>query len=180
MHSKFTDAGNGMSKLKGPFLVVLALLVTGCGEEEVDPNARPMCPDFSTSAKYDKPASTEERTLWNGCIPNDLKESQYHPIEKPALMVKMKNSRKMMQLKLSILTKHDFFAKLRMQTHDLALRSIFTERMLDITEEDTSDPGFRKALRADFKAKANELIREYEDYDFDLVADVLITSYVVE
>ena len=52
--------------------------------------------------------------------------------------------------------------------------------MLEVTEEDTADPNFRQTLRADFKAKANELIRNYEGYDFDLVADVLITSYVVE
>jgi flagellar basal body-associated protein FliL len=94
--------------------------------------------------------------------------------------VKMKNSRKMMQLKLSVLTRHDIFAKLRVRNHDQALRSIFTERMLEITENDIAEPNFRQALRTDFKTKANELIRSYEGYDFDLVADVLITSYVVE
>ena len=168
-----------MSRSNWPIVVVLVLLGAGCGEE-VDPNAPIMCPPFDTAAKYDKPNSLEERTLWNGCIPNDLRESQYHAIEKPALMVKMKNSRKMLQLKLSVLTKHDFFAKLLVQTHDQALRSIFTERMLEVTEDDTTDPNFRQTLRADFKAAANELIRNYEGYDFDLVADVLITSYVME
>ena len=169
-----------MIRLKGLLLVLLAVLVGACGGEEVDPNAPIMCPDFDTAAKYNKPTSVEERTLWNGCVPQNLGESQYHAIEKPALMVKMKNSRKMMQLKISVLTKHDFFAKLRLQTHDQALRSIFTERMLEVGEEDTSTPNFRQTLRMDFKAKANELIRNYEGYDFDLVADVLITSYVVE
>ena len=168
-----------MSGLRWPVLLVIALLGAGCGED-VDPNAPIMCPDFDTAAKYNKPTSVEERTLWNGCVPKDLGESQYHSIEKPALMVKMKNSRKMMQLKLSVLTKHDFFAKLRIRTHEQALRSIFTERMLEVTEEDTAGPNFRQTLRTDFKAKANELIRNYEGYDFDLVADVLITSYVVE
>jgi len=52
--------------------------------------------------------------------------------------------------------------------------------MLEITENDIAEPNFRQALRTDFKTKANELIRSYEGYDFDLVADVLITSYVVE
>lgn len=168
-----------MGRLNWLLLVVIVSLGAGCGED-VDPNAPIMCPPFDTSAKYNKPTSAEERTLWNGCIPNDLRESQYHAIEKPALMVKMKNSRKMMQLKLSVLTKHDFFAKLRVQTHDQALRSIFTERMLEVTVADTEQTNFRQTLRADFTTKANELIRSYEGYDFDLVADVLITSYVVE
>jgi len=168
-----------MSKLKMPLLVFLAFLVMGCGEE-VDPNAPIMCPPFDTSKKYNKPSTAEDKILWNACIPNEFNEPQYHPIEKPALMVKMKNSRKMLQLKLSVLAKHDFFASLRMQTHDLALRAAFTERMLEVTEDETLEPGFRKALRADFKAAANELFRNYEGYDFDLVADVLITSYVVD
>ena len=169
-----------MSRLNWPLLAVLALLGAGCGGEEEDPNALTMCPPFSTSAKYDKPTTAEERILWNTCIPNEDGEAHYHVIEKPALMVKMKNSRKMMQLKLSVLTRHDIFAKLRVRNHDQALRSVFTERMLEISEDDTTKPNFRQTLRADFKAKANELIRNYEDYEFDLVADVLITSYVVE
>ena len=168
-----------MSRLNWPVLVVIALLGVGCGED-VDPNAPIMCPPFSTSAKYDKPTTAEERILWNTCIPNKDGEAHYHVIEKPALMVKMKNSRKMMQLKLCVLTRLDIFAKLRVRNHDQALRSIFTERMLEITENDIAEPNFRQALRTDFKTKANELIRSYEGYDFDLVADVLITSYVVE
>lgn len=169
-----------MIRLKGLLLVALVFLVGACGGEEIDPNAPIMCPDYDPALKYAKPTSAEEKTLWGGCWPRPLNDPQYHAIEKPALMVKMKNSRKMMQLKLSVLTKHDFFAKLRVQTHDQALRSIFTERMLEVTEDDIAQPNFRQSLRADFKSKANELIRNYEGYDFDLVADVLITSYVVE
>ena len=168
-----------MSGLKGLVLVVLAVMVGACGEE-VDPNAPIMCPDYDPAVKYNKPPTAVEKTLWGGCVPRPLNDPQYHAIEKPALMVKMKNSRKMLQLKLSVFAKHDFFASLRMQTHDLALRAAFTERMLEVTEEETLNPGFRKDLRADFKAAANELFRNYEGYDFDLVADVLITSYVVD
>ena len=145
MNSKFTHRGDDTSRLNWPVLVVIALLGVGCGED-VDPNAPIMCPPFSTSAKYDKPTTAEERILWNTCLPNKDGEAHYHVIEKPALMVKMKNSRKMMQLKLSVLTKHDFFAKLRLQTHDQALRSIFTERMLEVTEEDTDLLRFLSAL----------------------------------
>ena len=169
-----------MIRLKGLLLVALLFLVGACGGEEVDPNAPIMCPDYDPALKYSKPTSAEEKTLWGGCWPRPLNDPQYHAIEKPALMVKMKNSRKMLQLKLSVLAKHDFFASLRMQTHDLALRAAFTERMLEVTEDETLEPGFRKALRADFKVLANELFREYEEYDFDLIADVLITSYVVD
>jgi flagellar basal body-associated protein FliL len=78
------------------------------------------------------------------------------------------------------MTKYDFFALRRLQTHDQALRAAFTERMLQVTEEETSDPAFRDTLRADLKTAANDVIKQFEGYDFDIVEQVLITSYVVE
>ena len=94
--------------------------------------------------------------------------------------LKLKDSRKMMQLKFSVMTKHDYFALRRLQTHDQALRAAFTERMLQVTEEETSSPTFRDTLRGDLKTAANNVIKQFEGYNFDIVEQVLITSYVVE
>ena len=52
--------------------------------------------------------------------------------------------------------------------------------MLQVTEEETSDPAFRDKFRAELKTIANDVIRQIENYDFDIVGQVLITSYVVE
>lgn len=168
-----------MNRLNWPVLAVMVVLASGCSEE-VDPNAPIYCPDFDPTVKYDKPSDAAQRMLWNTCQPQNLGESGYHPVEKPALIVKLKDSRKMMQLKFSVMTKYDFFALRRLQTHDQALRAAFTERMLQVTEEETSDPAFRDTLRADLKTAANDVIKQFEGYDFDIVEQVLITSYVVE
>ena len=86
----------------------------------------------------------------------------------------------MMQLKFSVMTKHDQFALMRIQKNEQALRAAFNERMLMISEEDTNRPEFRNELRNDLKGAANEAMRRIEDYDFDIVEEVLLTSYVVE
>lgn len=168
-----------MNRLARPLMLTMALFVSACGEE-VDPNAPIMCPDFDPTVKYDKPSDAASRTLWNQCLPRDLGEAGYHPIEKPALIVKLKDSRKMMQLKFSVMTKYDFFALRRIATHEQALRAAFTERMLQVTEAETTDPTFRETMRADLKTTANDVIKQFEGYDFDIVEQVLITSYVVE
>ena len=169
-----------MNRLIWPLVALMALSTSGCGDDESAPTGPPTCPDFDPTVKYDKPPDAASRTLWNKCIPQDLGEAGYHPIEKPALIVKLKDSRKMMQLKFSVMTQHDFFALRRLATHDQALRAAFTERMLQVTEEETRDPTFRDKFRAELKVIANDVIRQIENYDFDIVGQVLITSYVVE
>ncbi len=90
------------------------------------------------------------------------------------------DSPEMMQLKFSVMTKHDEFALMRVQKNEQALRAAFNERMLMISEEDTNRPEFRNELRNDLKVVANDTMRRIEGYDFDIVEEVLLTSYVVE
>ena len=53
----------------------------------------------------------------------------------------------MMQLKFSVMTKHDEFALMRVQKNEQALRAAFNERMLMISEEDTNpDPSLETSL----------------------------------
>ena len=162
-------------------LLLLISTIFACGEE-VDPNAPFACEiyDPAQAKKYAKPTTAEEQRQFNKCVPRDAGVVQYHPIEKPAMIVKLQNSRKMMQLKFSVMTKHDEFALMRVQKNEQALRAAFNERMLMISEEDTNRPEFRNELRADLKLAANDTIRRIEDYDFDIVEEVLLTSYVVE
>ena len=79
----------------------LVATIFACGEE-VDPNAPFACEiyDPSQAKKYAKPTTPEEQRQFTKCIPRDAGVVQYHPIEKPAMIVKLQNSRKMMQLKV--------------------------------------------------------------------------------
>ena len=162
-------------------ILFLVATIFACGEE-VDPIAPFACEiyDPSQAKKYAKPTTPEEQRQFTKCIPRDAGVVQYHPIEKPAMIVKLQNSRKMMQLKFSVMTKHDEFALMRVQKNEQALRAAFNERMLMISEEDTNRPEFRNELRNDLKVVANDTMRRIEGYDFDIVEEVLLTSYVVE
>ena len=164
-----------------PTICILVAAILACGEE-VDPNAPFACEDYdpANAKKYTKPTNVEEQREYTKCVPQNLGIVEYHPIESPPLIVKLQDSRKMMQLKFSVMTKHDQFAKLRVEKNEQALRAAFNERMLSISEEDTKNPEFRSTLREDFKVAANEVMRKIESYDFDIVEEVLLTSYVVE
>ena len=97
------------------------------------------------------------------------------------IIVKLKDSRKFLQLKFSVLTKHDFMAQRRVAKHERALRAAFNERMLKISEDDTNVEGFRSGLSGDLVKLANEsIVRAEVDRFPDIVEDVLITSFIVE
>ena len=155
-----------------------AMILSSC--EEVDPNALAMCPDFDPTVKYDKASTAEQHLEYDTCIPNDYGQPFYHEMSEP-IIVRLKDSRKFLQLKFSILTKHDFMAQRRVSKHERALRAAFNERMLMISEEDTNIEGFRSSLSQDLVNLANESIIKAEVDRFpEIVKDVLITSFIVE
>ena len=162
------------------FLTVLSISFLMFACEEVDPNALAMCPDFDPTVKYDKASSPEEHLEFDTCIPNDYGQPFYHEMSEP-IIVKLKDSRKFLQLKFSVLTKHDFMAQRRVAKHERALRAAFNERMLKISEDDTNVEGFRSGLSGDLVKLANEsIVRAEVDRFPDIVEDVLITSFIVE
>ena len=180
--SKDIDRGSIMRKSVQRLLTLtLISSVLACGED-IDPNAPFACESYdpSKAKTYEKPTTSEEARQFGKCVPQKAGIVMYHAIEKPALMVKLNNSRKMMQLKFSVMTNYDQFAEMRVRKNDTAIRAAFNERMLMISEEDTNQPGFRSELKSDLKNAANEVLRKIEGYDFDLVDEVLITSYVIE
>lgn len=165
-------------KLHSVALVCAIIALAGC--EEVDPNALVMCPDFDPTKKYDKASDSKEHLLFDTCIPNDYGQPFYHELSEP-LIVKLVDSRKFLQLKFSLLTKHDFMAQRRVAKHERALRAAFNERMLSISEDDINVQGFRGQLAEDLIKLANESIVKAEVDGFpEIVKDVLITSFIVE
>ena len=162
------------------FLTVLSISFLMFACEEVDPTRLAMCPDFDPTVKYDKASSPEEHLEFDTCIPNDYGQPFYHEMSEP-IIVKLKDSRKFLQLKFSVLTKHDFMAQRRVAKHERALRAAFNERMLKISEDDTNVEGFRSGLSGDLVKLANEsIVRAEVDRFPDIVEDVLITSFIVE
>ena len=159
---------------------ILAAMLTLFACEEADPNALAMCPDFDPTVKYDKASTPEQHLEYDTCIPNDYGQPFYHEMSEP-IIVRLKDSRKFLQLKFSILTKHDFMAQRRVAKHERALRAAFNERMLKITEQDTNTEGFRSGLSADLAKLANESITQAEVDRFpEIIENVLITSFIVE
>ena len=159
-------------------LILLAMLVYACGEE--DPNAVTYCPDYDPTVKYDKPADADEGALFNTCVPQKIGAPFYHEMNDP-IIVKLQESRKFMQLKFSVVTKYDFFAARRIGSHEQSIRAAFNDKMLNVSEEDTKAPDFRSSLANDLTSLASAAIKAVEGDDFpDIVDSVLITSFVIE
>ena len=83
-----------------------------------------MCPDFDPTVKYDKASSPEEHREFTP-LPNDYGQPFYHEMSEP-IIVKLKDSRKFLQLKFSVLTKHDFMA----QKGWLNMRGLYEQRSM--------------------------------------------------
>ena len=76
----------------------------------------------------------------------------------------LKNSRKVIQVEISVMTHYDEKVITNIETHQLALRHRILNAMGQVTEDDVMDPDFRKNLAEIIKLEMNSLLEEYEDF----------------
>ena len=83
-----------------------------------------------------------------------------------------------MQVQIGIMTHYDEKVITNVETHEMALRHRILAAMSQVTEEDASDPDFRKNLAQIIKIEMNSLLEEYED--FGGIEEVFFTDFVMQ
>lgn len=104
-------------------------------------------------------------------------ENTYMEIER-ALVANIVNSRKVMQIKIAIMTHYDDRVVANMEKHEFAIRSEMLDVMRKIDETRLSDPNFRADLAEQLKLAVNSVLEKYED--FGGVEEVMFTEFVVQ
>ena len=104
-------------------------------------------------------------------------ENTYMEIERP-LVANIVNSRKVMQIKVAIMTHYDDRVVANMEKHEFAIRSEMLDVMRKIDETRISEPNFRSDLAEQLKIAVNSVLERYED--FGGVEEVMFTELVVQ
>ena len=104
-------------------------------------------------------------------------ENTYMEIERP-LVANIVNSRKVMQIKVAIMTHYDERVVANMEKHEFAIRSEMLDVMRKIDETRISEPNFRSDLAEQLKIAVNSVLERYED--FGGVEEVMFTEFVVQ
>ena len=104
-------------------------------------------------------------------------ENTYMEIERP-LVANIVNSRKVMQVKVAIMTHYGDRVVANMEKHEFAIRSEMLDVMRKIDETRISEPNFRSDLAEQLKLAVNSVLERYED--FGGVEEVMFTEFVVQ
>ena len=104
-------------------------------------------------------------------------ENTYMEIERP-LVANIVNSRKVMQVKVAIMTHYDDRVVANMEKHEFAIRSEMLDVMRKIDETRISEPNFSSDLAEQLKIAVNSVLERYED--FGGVEEVMFTEFVVQ
>ncbi len=104
-------------------------------------------------------------------------ENTYMEIERP-LVANIVNSRKVMQIKVAIMTHYDDRVVANMEKHAFAIRSEMLDVMRKIDETRLAEPNFRADLAEQLKIAVNSVLEKYED--FGGVEEVMFTEFVVQ
>jgi len=123
-------------------------------------------------AKGGKPGPKQKAT------PDKVRfEQTYLELERP-LLANVTGSRKVIQIKLAIMTYYDDRVFNNVKKHEFALRSAVLDVMRQATEADINKPVFRTELAEKIRLTINALLEKYED--FGGIEEVHFTEFVVQ
>ena len=104
-------------------------------------------------------------------------ENTYLEIDKE-FMTNITSSKKIMVVKIAVMTHYDSRVFDNVKKHEFAIRSAVLDVMRQSTEADVAKPDFRVDLAAKIKVVMNEMLMKYED--FGGIEDVFFTSFVMQ
>lgn len=104
-------------------------------------------------------------------------EQRYLELERD-LLANLTNSKKVMQLKLAVMTHYDDRVFNHVRKHEFALRSVALDIMRQTTEAQLASPDFRKQLAARIRDEMNATLIRFED--FGGIEEIFFTSFIVQ
>ena len=104
-------------------------------------------------------------------------ENTYLEIDKE-FMTNITNSKKIMVVKVAVMTHYDSRVFDNVKKHEFAIRSAVLDVMRQSIEADVAKADFRSELAAKIKVVMNDMLMKYED--FGGIEDVFFTSFVMQ
>jgi flagellar FliL protein len=104
-------------------------------------------------------------------------ENHYMEIEKD-MVANLTNSRKVIQVKLAIMTHYDERVFKNVKKHEFALRAAALDVIRLTTDTDLNQADFRKKMAERIRSEFNAVLEKYED--FGGIEEVFFTSFVVQ
>jgi flagellar FliL protein len=104
-------------------------------------------------------------------------EQSYMELERD-FVVNLTNSRKVMQVKIALMTHYDKRVLDNVKKHEFALRSVTLDAMRQATDADLAKPTFRTEMAEKIRNEINIVLEKYED--FGGIEAVYFTHFVVQ
>jgi flagellar FliL protein len=104
-------------------------------------------------------------------------EQSYMELER-ALLANVTNSRKVMQVRLAVMTHYDERVFNNIKKHEFAIRSAVLDVMRQATEADITKATFRVELAEKIRLTMNALLEKYED--FGGIEEIHFTEFVFQ
>jgi flagellar FliL protein len=104
-------------------------------------------------------------------------EVRYVELEKD-LLANLTGSKKVMQVKVAIMTRYDDRVVNNIKKHEFALRSVAMDVMRQTRAEDIDAPDFRKRLAEKIRDEMNLTLQKLED--FGGIEEIVFTNFIVQ
>ena len=104
-------------------------------------------------------------------------EVRYVELEKD-LLANLTGSKKVMQVKVAIMTRYDDRVIANIKKHEFALRSVAMDVMRQIRAEDIDAADFRKRLAEKIRDEMNSTLQKLED--FGGIEEIVFTNFIVQ
>jgi serine/threonine-protein kinase len=145
--------------------------------EGVSDLTQPSASSVEHPEKIEESVPEKSRELVVPDADNQRWKFNYYALEKP-LLSKLADSRKVMQVTLTVMTHYDDRVIKNVKTHEFALRAGILDVMREKTEADTRNSDFRKILAEEVRLTINSLLEKYEG--FGGIEEVMFTEFVVQ
>ncbi len=104
-------------------------------------------------------------------------EYRYHEMEKD-MVANLTGSKKIMQVKVALMTRYDDRVIANIKKHEFALRSVALDVMRQTKAEEIEQPDFRKRLAEKIRDEMNATLQKFED--FGGIEEIHFTNFIVQ